>query len=349
MIKDRHKAVVALNMLLSLLFCVMQPIHAQNNAATIGYRNALDTLKVLIEEDKPQSFKDAVFIVENTFLDNHLDKSWYEKTIEALAIIAKTWLRYNPIKYHASDSINFGLNMAIYKVIKDTVRLDVSPIEKYHTVPYTYDFNDFFGREDWANVSVAKLLLTKKGNCRSLPYLYKLIADELNAICWLSFGPNHIYIKNRSQRAGWYNTELTSGSFPVDAWIATSGYVPIDAIRNGIYMDTLSNQQAIAQCVLDLAKGYEFKTKNYQDGFILKCCDLVLQYHPVNVQALLLKAETLKHVYEANKSKAIYKDMEATYIRLLELGYREMPERMYMQWLKSAIEQKDKFSNKQLN
>ena len=33
-------------------------------------------------------------------------------------------------------------------------------------------------------------------------------------------------------------------------------------------MDTLSNKQAIAQCVLDLAKGYERKTGNSTDSTI---------------------------------------------------------------------------------
>lgn len=117
-------------------------------------------------------------------------------------------------------------------------------------------------------------------------------------------------------------------------------------------MDTLSNQQAIALTVLDLAKGYEFQTKNYYDGFILKCCDLVLRYHPLNVQAMLLKAETLKRNYQKEKeenkleSENIYKQMEGLYTKLFELGYREMPEQMYLQWLKSVEQEKAKFQNK---
>ena len=104
-------------------------------------------------------------------------------------------------------------------------------------------------------------------------------------------------------------------------------------------MDTLSNQQAIALCALDLAKGYERLLKNYEDGFIIKCCDLVLQYHPVNAQALLLKAEVLKRIYtkqlsEANAPNAIlFNQMASIYGKLVDLGYREMPESMYIDWL----------------
>ena len=105
-------------------------------------------------------------------------------------------------------------------------------------------------------------------------------------------------------------------------------------------MDTLSNQQSIGLCILDLAKAYEYETKNYYDGFILKCCDLVLQYHSTNPMALLLKAETLKKIYLKQKNenapttKQAYDEMEAAYITLAKLHYREMPKEMYDKWVK---------------
>jgi hypothetical protein len=201
---------------------------------------------------------------------------------------------------------------------------------------------------------VTKLLATHKGNCHSLPYLYKILADELGATCWLALSPNHMYIENRCRKIGWYNTELTSGCFPIDAWIMASGYLPLKAVQSGIYMDTLSNQQAIALCILDLAKGYEHKTHNYFDGFILKSCDLSLQYFPLNVQAMLLKAETLKRIYEAQKGKRLpvakktFSEMQSIYMKLFDLGYREMPDQMYVQWLQSVGKEQDKYLNKKL-
>lgn len=279
--------------------------------------------------------------------DNQMVYAKFDPHIHQLAEISRTWIRYNSLNnYSGADSINLYKNLSIFKLLKDTIYFKGSEEKMYKKLPYAYDFDDFNGKQDLGYMFVTKLLATNKGNCHSLPYLYKILADELDATCWLAFAANHIYIKNRSQRVGWYNTELTSGTFPVDAWIATSGYVPTDAIRSGIYMDTLSNQQAIALCVLDLAKGYEFKTKNYLDGFILKCCDLTLQYHPVNIQAILLKAETLKRIYETSKDRSVYQQMEGLYVKLFELGYREMPDKMYMQWLRSVTEQRNKFGNK---
>jgi hypothetical protein len=106
--------------------------------------------------------------------------------------------------------------------------------------------------------------------------------------------------------------------------------------------------------VLDLAKGYEHKTKNYSDGFILRCCDLSLKYFPLNVQAMLLKAETLKQLYQMQKYKqqknaaTTYREMESLYLKLLDLGYREMPDNMYQKWLQSVVKEKEKYSNKRL-
>jgi hypothetical protein len=181
-----------------------------------------------------------------------------------------------------------------------------------------------------------------------------MLADKLGARCWLALAPNHIYIRNYSQEVGWYNSELTSGIFPTDAWIAMTGYVSTDAIRSGVYMDTLSNQQSIALCLLDLAKGYSFQTGRYDDYFIVKCCDLALKYHSVNPQALLLKAETLQKIYVRQKERDLqqardtYSLMENTYVSLVKLGYREMPEKMYMQWLQTGVKEKDKYSNKMI-
>jgi hypothetical protein len=270
---------------------------------TAEYDTVFLKLREYLATPKIGSFKEAVFETENVFSQNKFSKLRFNNGIDFLANLAIVWANANSqLIYHYTDSINFIHNFAIYKVLKDTIKIKTTNGTIVGALPYTYDFEDFFGHSNWSNMFVTKLFNTQKGNCHSLPYLYKILADELGATCWLSLAPNHMYIKNRCKKIGWYNTELTSGEFPIDAWITTSGYIPVKAVQTGIYMDTLSNQQAIALCVLDLAKGYEFQTKNYYDGFMLKCCDLVLQYHPVNVQAMLLKAETLKRIYEKQKA-----------------------------------------------
>lgn len=316
------------------------------------YESAFNRIEYLLQ--KNGSFQAAVFSVEHAFYHDSLSEDGYANTITLLSTLVKDLIvPTRHFAYSKEDSLNFSLNFAIFSFIRD--RIDIVTDSNFlEHIPFRYDDKDPNGKADWSNMFVRKLLTTHKGNCHSLTYLYKVLADELGARCWLALAPNHIYVRNYSQEFGWYNSELTSGIFPTDAWIAMTGYVSADAIRSGVYMDTLSNQQAIALCLLDLAKGYAFQTQRYTDSFIIKCCDLALKYHAANPQALLLKAETLQKIYMRLKEKyspqgqETYKKMEDTYITLIKLGYREMPEKIYVQWLQSGSKERDKYSNKQM-
>ncbi len=317
-----------------------------------NYQSALSSLDTLLKNDG--CFADAVFQTENTFMGGGLSKDNFDNLIAYLGELVKQTSGLHKLpKYKSLDSANFEWNIAIFRTLFDTLKTTKkNNIPGSQVIPYGYSFTDPLASTDWTNMFVYKLLSKRKGNCHSLVFLYKIIADKLSARCWIALAPYHMYIRNYTQQYGWYNTELTSKTFPTDAWIATTSYVSTDAIRSGIYMDTLSNQQSIALCVLDLAKGYEFQTHNYYDGFILKCCDLVLQYHPVNPMALLLKAETLKKVYlkereeKSPEADSSYTEMEKIYITLAKLHYREMPEKMYKEWLRSMETHKEKYSNK---
>lgn len=342
-------------LLLPLMLLVCSAAYSFEDSTLLRYERAYQQLDSLAKADGSQSFKRAVFLVENTYFNNRLPFEKFEGYIKELTSLAGDWMLFNHLKdYRYDDSLQVLRNLAIYKVLKDTIKIFTSQKEGLAHVPYQYSFEDYKGYKDWSNMFVTKLMAIHEGNCHSLPYLYKILADDIGATCWLGLAPNHMYIKNRCKSFGWYNTELTNASFPIDAWIMASGYIPVQAIQNGIYMDTVSNQQAIALCVLDLAKGYEHQSGNYTDGFILKCCELCLQYFPLNVQAMLLKAETLKRIYEKDRqSKATgidekYSEMQQLYARIFELGYREMPDKMYFSWLQSMNKEKDKYANKQL-
>ncbi|OQP44870.1 hypothetical protein A4H97_10965 [Niastella yeongjuensis] len=325
---------------------------ADSNLKFNIYSQVFDSLKTIIENDG--SFSRSVFLVENAYHNYNLPYSDFQKAINDLSkfITQGTFISRG---YNYSDILNYIKNYSIFsKLFDTTLHVKNNSLEKDgHIAHYSYSHIDPMGKKEWSNMFVINLLATRKGNCHSLAYLYKIIADKVDAKCWFALVPNHIYIRCYSQKVGWYNIELTSGTFPTDAWIATSTYVSMDAIRSGIYMDTLSNQQSISLCVLDLAKGYEFQTHNYYDGFILKCCDMALKYHPINPMALLLKAETLKKVYfkevENKKpdSTITYLEMENAYITLAKLHYRELPEKAYLMWLNSLRKQNNKYPSKQ--
>ncbi len=301
------------------------------------YWDAYSKLQAMLNGQQKASFKNAVFITENAWYDNRLSYNNYNNYIQTLASVCKAWKKANPLlKYYDDDSIRIALSGAVYKAMTDTLKDEKG---KIISVPYSYNFNDAFADKYWADRFVTNLMETHKGNCHSLPFLYKIVAEELNVPAYLSFMPEHIYIKQYSKQYNWYNTELTSKSFPVDAWLMASGYVSTASIVSGIYMDTLSLKQSIAVCVNDLAKGYAREIGN-KDGvsglqdlqFVVNCCNLGLTYYPNYAELLLLKAETLKKL-----GKDHYDEMEKTYSDLAALDYREIPDAMYYRWMSSLV------------
>jgi hypothetical protein len=309
------------------------------------------------------SFKNAVFVSESAYYDNTLRGEEFEDEIKFLLKLIRLRVKSDSLIYKGRDMEKVKTYSAIFKTLTDTTFLMTSDTSIYIFMPYRYDFEDIFGSRDWSHMFVTKLLRTRNGNCHSLPYLYKILAEELGERAFLALAPNHIYIKHRADKGGMYNTELTSATFPTDAWLMASGYITLEAIQNGIYMDTLSEKESIALCVIDLAQGYDHKYPDNDGKFIIECCDLALQHFPDYINAMMLKAETrlrqlkqlqkdthftyLKEVTKLPDGKAKWDEMNALYGKMLNLGFRQMPEQMYVEWLTSLKTEKEKYTNKQ--
>lgn len=323
---------------------------AQTDSITLNYNQAFEQIKTLLEKEESLSFKKAVFITENAYFNNELNETAFNQAIQKKIGISQLWLKNNHLtNYTLKDSAEFAKNGAIFKLMMDTIFLfKEAPI----SLPYQYDFDDFFGEKDWSKMFVSKLLMTGKGNCHSMPMLYKILADEIGTNAYFSFAPNHLYIKQKSEKHGWYNTELTSSAFPIDAWIMASGYISRETIISGIYMDKLTKKQSISLCLVDLAHGFQRKSSIHNLDFIIKCCDLALKYYPNYINALLLKSETLKAKFDQEKNPQIKQElfiqMENTYSTILQLGYREIPKSVYFEWLSELANNKEKYQNKKL-
>ncbi|QMU64159.1 MAG: hypothetical protein GKR88_07585 [Flavobacteriaceae bacterium] len=347
-------------LLLFLIFnCFV--LSAQNNQYL--YDEAFTTLSEMLEEKKPINFKKAVFTVENAYLEGQLDTIYYNNAIKVLTNLTKAVKNANELKeYNEKDKHIVEKYASLYKVMTDSLEIQLDS-KNFAWTPFSYDFEDPFGHKNWSQMFVKKLIDTHKGNCHSLPYLYKIIAEELGIVANLSLSPNHIYIKHRSIKNGWYNTELTSGIFPIDAWIMASGYVHLDAIRNGVYMKALTEKENIALCLVDLAQGYQ-KAEFYDLDFVIKCANKALEYFPNYVNAMILKTEAkgkqienilfsyntdFRSVRKYPKTHAIFKEIEKELAVIHKLGYRQMPEEMYLDWLVSLKEEKQKYSNRKIN
>lgn len=340
--------------------CSVLSVQAQDHL----YNEAYDTLKEMLEDSTKYSFKKAVFAVENVYFDGILDTIYINDEIRFLKHLTKNVKNsFELKKYDYRDKELVSQYASLFAVMKDSIPV-IKNNEKFIHIPYQYDFEDVWGNEEWSNMFVSKLLSSRMGNCHSLPYLYKILAEEIGVDAYLALAPNHVYIKHQNLKDGWYNTELTSGIFPKDGWIMASGYVHLDGVRNGVYMKALDDKESIALVLIDLAQGYE-KRFPYNDGsFILKCCELALQYHPTLINALLLKLETTKkgleqlaekrnkeinEIFDDPKAREIWQELNNQVRHIHELGYRQMPKEMYLDWLVSLKEERAKYENKKIS
>lgn len=345
-------------LIVPVIFFVVANIQAQDSTK-VYYKHAFATLDSMISGKSSLNFKKAVYATENAYLNGRLNYIWFNAEINKLKILIDNLSKSQQLSYKGADRERVEKYSAIYRVLKDTIIFRLDSTNTFNHFPLTYDFDDIWGKHDWTKMFVSKLLLTGKGNCHSLPFLYKILAEEYNIPAYLALAPNHIYIKLFNQKNGWYNTELTSGSFPLDAWIMASGYIYLEAIQNGLYMDTLSNKQTIAFCMLDLAQGYEHKFGLAEPNYIFQCTDTALKYYPNSITAMLIKAETQKHLIERQmkarnvkspndlftdiKVKQMFADMEQTYAKMYTLGYRRMPDEMYLQWMNMLQKEREKY------
>lgn len=325
------------------------------------YREAFGELKSMLAGETAMSFKRAVFITENAYLENQMSFDDFDQQVHLLAALCRNIAFQNPIIYNETDKAEVNKYAAVFRLMTDSVKFTLDTTNYFVSEPYRYDFDDFWGEKRWEKMFVTKLLRTHAGNCHSLPFLYKILCEELGGHAYLAMAPNHIYIKQWSKKTGWYNTELTSRYFPIDAWIMASGYVHLSSVQNRLYMDTLSQQQSIAVCLTDLAKGFQRKFPDDIE-FVDECVSTALKYYPNYINALLLKAEISKRRFERLMSKAgakypsdlfhdpeskeLFQFMEARYMEIHSLGYRMMPREMYISWLSDLRHEKDKYLNK---
>ncbi len=219
---------------------------------------------------------------------------------------------------------------------------DTLPINNHK--PYTYDFDDFMGDKDWTKMFTTKLMKTKTGNCHSLPYLYKILCEEIGAKDHLTMAPNHVYIKHLDEKGEWINVELTNSGFPSDQWIIKQMGITVDAIKSESYMHPLNQKESIAMTMFDLASGYEFQFG--MDDFYLSAIDTALRYYPNCIPLLMSKAnyysdrgikEQAKLQPNPTVLRILYIKQEVMYTKIDKLGYKDLPKESYEEWVMMVI------------
>lgn len=348
--------------ILSILFLnIFFLFNAQENRF---YSDAYQTIDNMISDKQKYSFKEGVFSVENAYSQGKFDTIELNNKIKFLKHFCNLLLKNRKLSYSEKDEDKVNKYAAIYTVMCQATPVIVgNDTLKYK--PFTYDFEDVFGHKELSNLFVSKLLDTQKGNCNSMPYLYKILAEELGVDANLALAPNHVYIKHNIKTLGWYNTELTSGIFPQDSWLMASGFIHLEAIQNGVFMKALNNKESLALLLVDLANAYNRSFPDNDGSFSLKCAERAIQIHPYLANALILQAETHTKQFKKLMKQQNTKDIQATlsnnpkakelfdlmnkeYTHIHKIGYRSMLEEMYLDWLVSLKTERSKYEDKRL-
>lgn len=303
-----------------------------------GYQDAYNEINQMLKGQKPLNFKRAVFISENAYHNNTLNYKNFCSQIDQIVVKLNQYIDEKGVRKN-----NMRGQFAAFNYM-----MEPSPYNDY--TKYTYDFDDLMGDNDWTKMFVTKLLRTKSGNCNSLPYLYKILNDELGSKVYLALGPNHLYIKHKDNDNHWVNVELTNGSFPTDAWVISSLSINTDAIKSEIYMKPLTQKESVALCLFDLAEAYKFQYG--LDDFVLQLCNTLIANFPKCIMAYMIKSDVYvkqredlmkqthnkrtKSVMELEKlAKEQYKIED-------DLGYQAEPAAHYEQWQQDVEKEKER-------
>lgn len=328
----------------------------KNEKGAQDFRNAYAQL--LAMEHSGFSAKKATFIVENAFYEGEKDYSEFERTIERTG----NFLREKMDELDLDRESNLAKNYLLFQFFADTLEVKSKGLKHF---PFEYDFEDFWGREDWSNMFVQKLLVTGKGQCNSLPKLYLILAEEIGAEAHLALSPNHSYIKFPDDDGRWHNIELTNNMLTTDAFILNSGYVKAEAIQNKIYMHPMDERELLSNHFDQLAQGY-IRKYGYDD-FVREVLETALEIYPRNISAQLsmanlqtvqLKLATermgitqgnFQEIGRYPELVQLYRSVMAQYETVDNLGYAEMPQELYEKWLSSIGEQEQQQMNESIN
>jgi len=296
------------------------------------FKVAVDEISEMLNGQKPLSFKRAVYLTENAYYNGRLNWTTFCGDIDII--------KYNINRMIAAKNLQrfkTAGNWAIFTYMMDSV-------PENNFTPCRYDFENFMGDKDYQSFMVAHLLETKKGNCHSLPYLYKILADEVNVEAFIALAPMHCFIKHKDEQDKWWNLELTSGTFSRTSFIMESFNVSDAGMESGLYMKPLSEKESVALCLADLIDYYEKKTGIYSDNLVRKAYTIGIKYYP-NSNLQLAKRDDIKYRLDnAMKLKGLnhynqlksypelqkqYLSLESTFDYLKKIGYSRLTPEQY--------------------
>lgn len=275
-----------------LLLCAFaaNTAHAQIDSKCSRYEQAYEEMAEMLNGKVPPLIKKAVFLAEWAFLDGQLD---YETDFCRPLAISASYLKRMIAANHWEN----------YQTAKQIALCNFFffPCSGNGQRPFEYDFSNEYPNDDWHHQLVSKTIRTHKGQCHSLPWAFKLYAEEIGAEVSLAHAPRHCFVMYRDKDnlfpEDWVNVEVTAHQYQPTWAIKEHFEITDSAIIAGTYLTPISDTQTIACQLADLALGYYHKFHLY-DEFTLKCAVKSLRFYPPNPTAILIRAKSLEQLLQ---------------------------------------------------
>lgn len=276
------------NVLLYLpLLMPLLSVHAQTMEAEDYYVTAFNEMSDMLGGRDTLSIKKSVFLAEWAYYEGNLD--YNTDFCDEISRITDFVLLF--YKVNKLESYRTGKQMALNAYF-------FSPYSGNGYTPYTYDYENYsMDKVPWECQFVSRVLATHKGQCRSLPWMYKILAKEVGADVSLARAPRHCYIMYKDEDnltpEEWVNLEVTANQM-VPAWSIKQDFEISDsAVHVGTYMTPMTDVETVACQMADLALGYVEKFNRY-DEFTYYCTSRSLEFYPMNPNAWIIRGRSLE-------------------------------------------------------
>ena len=193
--------------LLIICFAVfVTKTRAQRNITEERFDSAYNEIVAMLEDEKPLSVKRSVFLSEWAYLDGKLD---YEQDFCAPLSKGAQYMR-RLIAVNKWDKYKTAKQIAICTFF-------FQPVSGNNYTIFSYDFSNEYPDGDWHHQLVSRTLKTHTGQCLSLPWTFKLFAEELGAKAYIAHAPRHCFIMYKDEDnlfpEDWVNVEVTAQQY----------------------------------------------------------------------------------------------------------------------------------------
>lgn len=248
------------------------------------YNAAYLEMADMLDGKAPLSIKRAVFLAEWAYYDGKLDYDQYCLHIDSVVVFLNKFIKANKLEQYKTAK-----NMAIIEYF-------FNPWSGNGYKPFIYDHNDIDSKQDFTQQFVTKLIRTHKGQCRSLPYYYKILAEAIGAEAYIAYAPIHSFIRypdaDNLFPEDWVNVELTTHQYTPEFYYIESFEINEKALKNKVYINPLTDRETVASQLSDLAFAYTVKY-GVHDDFTWLCASKSLEYYPQKHNTLITLGNTL--------------------------------------------------------